>query len=220
MRLLLVEDDPLIGDGVRTGLAQEGYAVDWFKDGHSAAQALQTEDYDLMILDLGLPKMSGLEILKKLRGKDNALPVLILTSRDTVADRVTGLDCGADDYLVKPFALDELNARIRALHRRRKDRSTPTIQHGAITLDPAAHEVTRDGKPVNISAREFAVLQMLLENIGKVLSRARIEEGLYAWNEEIESNAVEVHIHHLRKKLGSSLIHTIRGIGYVVRKDQ
>ncbi len=220
MRLLLVEDDPLIGDGVRTGLTQEGYAVDWLKDGRSAEQALQTEDYDLMILDLGLPKMSGLEILERLRAKQNDLPVLVLTAKDTVADRITGLDCGADDYLVKPFSLDELNARLRALHRRHRARSSPTIQHGAISLDPASHEVTCDGAPVNISAREFAVLQMLLENAGKVLSRSRIEEGLYAWNEEVESNAVEVHIHHLRKKLGTSLIRTIRGVGYVVQKDQ
>jgi DNA-binding response OmpR family regulator len=218
MRLLLVEDDPLIGDGVRAGLAQEGYAVDWLKDGRAAEQALQTEDYDLMILDLGLPKTSGLEVLKRLRSREVELPVLILTARDTVADRVTGLDCGADDYLVKPFSLDELSARLRALHRRRKERSSPLIKLGTVVLDPASHQVTRDGVPVNVSAREFAVLQMLLENAGKVLSRSRIEENLYAWNEEIESNAVEVHIHHLRKKLGASLIHTIRGVGYVVYK--
>lgn len=220
MRLLLVEDDPLIGDGVRTGLTQEGYAVDWFKDGRLAEQALRTENYDLMILDLGLPKISGLEILKGLRSKENDLPVLILTAKDAVADRVTGLDYGADDYLVKPFALDELSARLRALHRRHRERSNPVIRHGAIVLDPASHQVTRDGVPVSVSAREFAVLQMLLENTGRVLSRSRIEEGLYAWNEEIESNAVEVHIHHLRKKLGASLIRTIRGVGYVIYKDQ
>ncbi|MDX1488221.1 MAG: response regulator [Acidiferrobacterales bacterium] len=220
MRLLLVEDDGILGDGIRAGLSQEGYAVDWVTDGYLASHALESERYDLVVLDLGLPRKSGLQVLKDLRAKDSDLPVLILTARDTVADRVSGLDSGADDYLIKPFALDELCARIRALHRRASERSTPVIRHGAITLDPAARKVSREKKPVELSGREFALLQMLLENAGRVLSRARIEQSLYAWGEEVESNAVEVHIHHLRKKLGTSLIRTIRGVGYVVDKDQ
>ncbi len=218
MRLLLVEDDPLIGDGVRTGLSQEGHAVDWFTDGHSAQQALRSEPYELMILDLGLPKKSGLAILEELRAAGSDLPVLILTARDTVADRVAGLDAGADDYLIKPFELDELNARVRALHRRSKERSNPLIRHGSIILDPASHHVTREGKVIDLSAREFAVLKLLLEHPGQVFSRARLEEHLYSWGEEIESNAVEVYIHHLRKKLGSSVIRTIRGVGYLMDK--
>lgn len=218
MRLLLVEDDAILGDGIRAGLRQEGHAVDWVTDGYLAEQALRTEPYDLVILDLGLPRKPGLDILKALRAQGSDLPVLILTARDTVADRVAGLDGGADDYLVKPFALDELNARVRALHRRSKERGSPLIRHGEIIVDPAARTVTCDGVPIDLSTREFAVLQMLLENAGRVLSRARIEQSLYAWGAEVESNAVEVHIHHLRRKLGSSLIRTIRGVGYVVDK--
>ncbi len=218
MRLLLVEDDKLLGDGIQAGLHQAGYAVDWMENGEQAEAALQTEDYEIMILDLGLPGRSGLDVLKSLRAADNDLPVLILTARDTVSDRVKGLDAGADDYLIKPFDLAELNARIRALVRRHKGRASPVIEHGHLVMDPAAHTVTLDGKPVNLSQREFAILQMLLENRGKVLSRARLEEGLYAWGEEVESNAVEVYIHHLRKKLGSDLIRTMRGVGYVIDK--
>lgn len=218
MRLLLVEDDPLIGDGVLTGLSQEGHAVDWFTDGHSAQQALRSEPYELMILDLGLPQKSGLAVLEELRAAGSDMPVLILTARDTVADRVAGLDAGADDYLIKPFELDELSARLRALHRRSKERSKPLIHHGSIVLDPASHHVTQEGKTVELSAREFAVLKLLMENPGRVFSRARLEEHLYSWGEEIESNAVEVYIHHLRKKLGSSVIRTIRGVGYVMDK--
>jgi two-component system response regulator QseB len=220
MRLLLVEDDSILGDGIRTGLAQEGYAVDWVTDGYLAGHALQSEHYDLLLLDLGLPRRSGLDVLKELRVRGDKLPVLILTARDTVHDRVVGLDTGGDDYLVKPFALDELCARVRALLRRASERGTPMIHHGPITLDPAARKVSRDGVTIELSAREFALLQTLLENVGRVLSRARIEQSLYAWGEEIESNAVEVHIHHLRKKLGSSLIRTIRGVGYVIDKEQ
>jgi DNA-binding response OmpR family regulator len=220
MRLLLVEDDSILGDGVRTGLAQEGYAVDWVTDGYLASHALQSEHYDLLLLDLGLPRRSGLDVLKELRARGDNLPVLILTARDTVHDRIIGLDSGGDDYLIKPFALDELCARVRALLRRASERGTPMIHHGAITLDPAARRVSRNGTPVELSAREFALLQTLLENVGRVLSRARIEQSLYAWGEEIESNAVEVHIHHLRRKLGPSLIRTIRGVGYVIDKEQ
>ncbi len=218
MRLLLVEDDKLLGDGIQAGLHQAGYAVDWMENGEDAEAALRTEDYELMVLDLGLPGRSGLDVLKSLRAKDNDLPVLILTARDTVSDRVKGLDAGADDYLIKPFDLNELNARIRALLRRHKGRANPVIAHGKLILDPAAHTVTLDGAPVSLSQREFAILQMLLENRGKVMSRARLEEGLYAWGEEVESNAVEVYIHHLRKKLGSGLIRTMRGVGYVIDK--
>jgi len=220
MRLLLVEDDSLLGDGIRSWLTQEGYAVDWFTDGRSAERALKTIDYELVILDLGLPQLSGMQLLKDARARGEDVPVLILTARDTVADRVSGLDGGADDYLVKPFALDELLARVRALHRRSHERSAPLIEHGDIVLDPAEHSVTRAGVPVAVSGREFSVLQTMLENQGRVLSRARIEESLYAWGEEVKSNAVEVHVHHLRRKLGPSLIRTIRGVGYIVDKNR
>lgn len=216
MRLLLVEDDTLLGDGIRAGLTQEGYTVDWLRDGEAADGALKSEHFDLMVLDLGLPRRSGLEVLKSLRGRGTELPVLILTARDTVADRVAGLDAGADDYLIKPFALDELTARLRALLRRHSGRAVNTISHGDIVLDPAAHAVNQSGKPIELSPREFAVLQLLLEQRGKVLSKARLEESLYAWGEEVESNAIEVYVHHLRKKLGAELIRTIRGVGYVI----
>ncbi len=216
MRLLLVEDDSLLGDGIRAGLTQDGYSVDWLSDGEAADAALRSEHFDLMVLDLGLPKRSGLEVLKALRGRGDTLPVLILTARDTVTDRVTGLDAGADDYLIKPFALDELSARLRALLRRHGGRAVNTIDHGALSLDPAAHIVTLNGGAVELSPREFALLQLLLENRGKVQSKPRLEESLYAWGEEVESNAIEVYIHHLRKKLGAELIRTIRGVGYVI----
>lgn len=218
MRILLVEDDSLLGDGLRVGLTQEGYSVDWVKDGRAAQLALEAEPYALVVLDLGLPRLSGLELLQWLRRGGNDLPVLILTARDAVADRVQGLDSGADDYLVKPFDLDELAARIRALLRRRGGRASPLLQHGELVLDPAAHTVTRAGKAVDISPREFALLQELLQNAGRVLSREQLEHSLYGWNEEVESNAVEVHVHHLRKKLGADLIRTVRGVGYLVAK--
>lgn len=218
MRLLLVEDDALLGDGLRAGLAQDGYSVDWLRDGSSAEAALRSETYDLAVLDINLPGRSGLQLLKGLRGSGSMLPVLLLTACDTVADRVAGLDSGADDYLVKPFDLDELLARLRALLRRRSGRATPQLQHGDLVVDPAGHSVTLAGTPVEISPREFAVLQLLLENRGKVLSRSRLEEGLYSWQSEVESNAVEVYVHHLRKKLGQSMIRTVRGVGYVIDK--
>jgi len=220
MRVLLAEDDSLLGDGVRAGLAQEGYAVDWVPDGGAALAALETQRYDLMLLDLGLPRLSGLEVLRSLRGRGNAIPVLILTARDRVADRVAGLDAGADDYLVKPFDLDELAARIRALTRRKAGRAEPVIRHGDIVLDPAAHTVSRGGKRVDLSPREFGLLRELLENAGTVLSKARLEQSLYGWEQEVDSNAVEVHVHHLRRKLGSRLIKTLRGIGYIVEKPR
>jgi two-component system response regulator QseB len=218
MRLLLVEDDEPLGDALRAGLSQEGYTVDWLRDGESASVALRTEPYELVVLDLGLPRKSGIDVLKQLRDRGDSVPVLILTARDTVSDRVQGLDAGADDYLIKPFDLDELCARLRALLRRRGGRATAEIRHGEIVLDPAAHSVTRAGKPVELSPREFAVLQMLLENRGRALSRQRLEESLYSWESDVESNAVEVYVHHLRKKLGAELIRTIRGVGYIVDK--
>lgn len=216
MRLLLVEDDPLIGDGIRAGLRQEDYSVDWFTEARTAEMALQSEQYDLMILDLGLPDKSGLEILKHLRAKGSELPVLILTARDAINDRVAGLDTGADDYMLKPFDLDELSARLRALLRRSSGRASSEIIHGDITLDPAAHSVTKSGVTIDISPREYAVLHLLLSNTGKVMSRGRLEEGLYSWDGEVESNAIEVYVHHLRKKLGAELIRTIRGVGYII----
>ncbi|MDP2785395.1 MAG: response regulator [Sulfurimicrobium sp.] len=218
MRLLLVEDDPLLGDGIRVGLSQAGFVVDWVKDGLAAKLALEAGEYALLVLDLGLPRLSGTDLLKWLRGAGNNTPVLILTARDTVGDRVRGLDAGADDYLVKPFDLDELAARIRALLRRVGGRATPLIIHGALRVDPVSRLVTLAGIAVELSPKEFAVLQYLLENAGRALSREQLEQSLYGWGEEVESNAVEVHIHHLRKKLGTELIRTIRGVGYLVDK--
>lgn len=219
MRLLLVEDDKLLGDGIRAGLKQSGYAVDWVQDGDAADFALRTGEYEIVVLDLGLPKRSGLDVLKQLRAKGSQIPVMILTARDTIDDKVRGLDMGADDYLIKPFDLDELSARLRALTRRRTGRTTPVITHGNIEVDPASHTVKQNGAVVDISPREFNLLQTLLESAGRVVSRSRLEESLYAWNEEVESNAIEVHIHHLRKKLGNELIRTIRGVGYIVDKN-
>lgn len=218
MRLLLVEDDALLGDGIRAGLKQAGFAVDWVRDGHAAKLALETEEYALLVLDLGLPRLSGMELLKWLRGRGSKLPVLILTARDTVADRVTGLNAGADDYLIKPFDLDELIARLRVLLRRSGGLATPILQHGTITLDPAAHQVHKNGALIDLSAREFTLLHELLLHAGRVQSREQLEQRLYGWGEEVESNSVEVHIHHLRKKLGNELIRTLRGVGYVIDK--
>ncbi len=217
MRLLLVEDDPMIGDSVQKGLRQDGFTVDWVRDGQSAELALGSDVYDLMVLDLGLPRKGGLEVLQNLRRQRNSLPVLILTARDAVADRVTGLDKGADDYLVKPFDLDELAARIRALLRRRAGRADPLLRHGELALDPATHQATFRGKELALSAREFALLEALLDRPGAILSRAQLEERLYGWGEEVESNAVEVHIHSLRKKLGADFIRNVRGVGYTLR---
>jgi two-component system response regulator QseB len=219
MRLLLVEDDALLGNGIEVGLRQAGFTVDWARDGNAARLALQTTAYALVVLDLGLPQVAGMDVLAGLRAGGNDVPVLILTARDLVTDRVAGLEAGADDYLVKPFDLVELVARIRALLRRARGRSVPTIRHGGLELDPASLSVRRGWEVIALSARECAILVDLLEHRGMALSRARLEESLYGWNEEVESNAIEVHIHHLRKKLGADLIQTIRGVGYVVRKD-
>lgn len=218
MRVLLVEDDELLGDGVRVGLQQYGYAVDWVKDGQTALQAILSETFDTIVLDLELPKKSGLEVLRSARSKNIATPVLILTARELVEDRVKGLDAGADDYLVKPFDLEELSARIRALQRRTASRAEPLIAHGDISLDPASRTAFLKGEPLILSRREFALLQKLLENVGKVLSREQLTQTLYGWGDEIDSNALEVHIHNLRKKFGHNLVRTIRGVGYVVEK--
>jgi two-component system, OmpR family, response regulator QseB len=216
MRLLLVEDDLMVGEAVRKGLRLDGFAVDWVQDGRAAEIALEQEDYALLLLDLGLPKKNGLEVLKSVRARGNRIPALILTARDAIADRVAGLDAGADDYLIKPFDLEELAARIRALLRRQSGRADPLIALGQLTLNPATHEVLLQGRQINLSAREFALLRAFLDRPGAVLSRAQLEEKLYGWDDNIESNAVEVHIHALRKKLGSDFIKNVRGIGYMV----
>ena len=216
MRILLAEDDPQLGDGLTVGLRQAGFTVDWVRDGPAADVALQAEAFDLLVLDLGLPRLGGLDVLARVRARGQAVPVLILTARDAVGDKVAGLDGGADDYLVKPVDLDELAARIRALIRRSAGRSAPLLVWGELVLDPAARRLTRAGEPVELSGREFALLQMLLEGAGRVLTRSQLEQSLYGWGDEPDSNALEVHIHHLRKKLGSELIRTLRGVGYTI----
>lgn len=217
-RLLVVEDDAILGDAIRAGLAQARHSVEWVRDGEAAERALRHEEFDLVLLDIGLPRRSGLDVLKAARALGSKIPVLILSARDTVTDRVDGLDAGADDYLVKPFDLDELNARVRALLRRQRGSATQALRHGDLTLDPGAHAVSLNGEPIELSPREFALLQLLLENTGKVMSRARLEEAVYGGDTDIGSNAVEVHIHHLRRKLGGELIQTVRGVGYAIRK--
>lgn len=218
MRILLVEDDPQLGDGLTVGLRQAGFAVDWVKDGSAADHALKSETFDLAVLDLGLPRLAGMDILQRLRARGQDLPVLILTARDATAEKIAGLDGGADDYLVKPVDLDELAARIRALARRAGGRAAPVLHHGTLTLDPAARRVSLAGTPVDLSAREFAVLQTLLENAGRVMTRAQLEGAIYGWKDEPDSNALEVHIHHLRRKLGADFVKTLRGVGYIVEK--
>jgi two-component system response regulator QseB len=213
---LLVEDDPMIGDSVRQGLAQDGFVVDWVRDGKAAELAVLNEVYEMVLLDLGLPRKEGLDVLKGLRTMGNSIPVMILTARDAVADRVKGLDAGADDYLVKPFDLDELAARIRALLRRRSGRAEPVIQVGNLSLNPATREVTLGGTPVVLSARELALLSALIDRPGAVLSREQLEEKIYGWDREVGSNTVEVHIHALRRKLGQDFIKNVRGVGYMV----
>lgn len=219
MRLLLIEDDELLGDAVKTGLMQFGYIVDWLKDGEAARMALKTESFELIILDLGLPKLSGIALLQSIRQGGNKTPVIILTARESVESRVKGLDCGADDYIIKPFDLNELSARIRALVRRSQGRADTTFQYRNVTLDPAAHSVMVDDELINVPRREFALLQKLLENAGQVLSRDQLMQSIYSWDEDVDSNALEVHIHNLRKKLNASYIRTIRGVGYMVEKN-
>ena len=219
MRLLLVEDDKALGEGLRLGLRQEGYTVDWLEDGASALHALLSEDFDLLVLDLGLPRMSGLQVLRELRRSGSALPVLILTARDATEDRIAGLDAGADDYLVKPFDLDELKARLRALLRRSAGRAELRIEHAGVSLDPSSQQVSYQGKPVPMTPKEYLLLHELLSQPGKVLTRERLAQLLYGWDEEAESNTLEVHIHHLRKKLFNGLIRTVRGVGYLVEEQ-
>ncbi|NWL78770.1 DNA-binding response regulator [Pseudomonas taiwanensis] len=216
MRLLLVEDDNALGAGVRAGLRQEGYTIDWLTDGASALHALQNEEFDLAILDLGLPRLDGVHVLQKLRAGGSTLPVLVLTARDALEDRILGLDAGADDYLVKPFDLNELKARLRALLRRSAGRPQVLIEHAGVVLDPTNQQVSYQGNPVPLTPKEYQLLHELLSQPGKVLTRERLVQTLYGWDEEAESNTLEVHIHHLRKKLSSDLIRTVRGIGYLV----
>ncbi|TXF11855.1 response regulator [Pelomicrobium methylotrophicum] len=214
MRLLLVEDDPHLGDALAAGLRQAGHAVDWVKDGVAADLALTAEPFDLLILDLGLPRRAGLAVLRTLRARGQSLPVIILTARDAVEDKVAGLDAGADDYLIKPVDLAELAARVRALARRAAGLAQPRLKVGHLVIDPAARCAALNGAPLALSAKEFALLMTLAENAGRVVPRARLEAALYGWDETPESNALEVHIHHLRRKLGPERIQTLRGIGY------
>jgi DNA-binding response OmpR family regulator len=218
MRILLVEDDPMIGKTLQQALQQDGYAVDWVRDGEAGRVALATgtEAYALVLLDLGLPRRSGLDLLKEIRRAGNRVRVLVVTARDAVADRVAGLDAGADDYLAKPFSLDELAARMRALLRRDIAREDNLLRHRELAVDPVTHTVTQGGKAVELSAREFALLTALMERPGAALSKAQLEERLYPWGDEVESNAIEVHVHNLRKKLGADAIRTLRGVGYAL----
>lgn len=216
MRLLLAEDDAMVGAALQKGLQHEGHSVDWVRDGVAADAALRAGSHDLLVLDLGLPRRDGLAVLAELRARPVPLPVIIITARDRVDDRVRGLDLGADDYLIKPFDLDELAARIRAVARRSAGLARPLLVHGPVSLDPASHEVLLEGSTIALSGREFALLHALMERPTAVFSRTQLEERLYGWGEEVASNAVEVHIHHLRRKLGEGFIRTVRGLGYTL----
>ena len=216
MRVLLVEDDALLGEGLQAGLRRAGFAVEWLQDGLAADAAVQSESFAACVLDLGLPKLGGLELLKRLRARSDRTPVLVLTSRDLVEDRIRGLDLGADDYVIKPVAVGELSARIRALIRRSQGEAGGLLAVGPVTLDPASHQVRLDGQPVDLSPREFAVLQELLLHAGRVLTKQQLESRLYEWDQSLESNAIEVHVHHLRRKLRPDVITTIRGVGYLI----
>jgi len=220
MRILLLEDDTLLGDGIRAGLVQADFAVDWVQDGILGETALRTETYAAVVLDLGLPRLSGLDLLRGIRTRGDATPVLILTARDAVVDRVKGLDSGADDYLIKPFDLDELAARLRALIRRVQGSAAPLLRLHGVLLDPAQHRVEYHGEPVELTARQFTLLHELLLNAGRVLSREQLEQRVYPWGEELESNAIEVHVHHLRRKLAPELVRTVRGVGYLIPKEE
>ncbi len=216
MRILLIEDDRLIGDGIKAGLIKLGFSVDWFLSGKEGGAALTAAPYDAVVLDLTLPQIDGLDILRQWRQQGEDVPVLILTARDALEQRVAGLQQGADDYLCKPFALSEVAARLQALIRRRHGQLQPTLQHGRVTMEPGSRSVTLDGEPLMLKSRELAILELLLLNAGRVLTRAQLEEKLYSWDEDVSSNAVEVHIHHLRKKLGSDFIRTVHGVGYTL----
>jgi two-component system response regulator QseB len=218
MRVLLAEDDPMIGASIRQGLRQDGFAVDWVEDGRAAELALAERVHDAIVLDLGLPKRKGLEVLAAMRRGGDGRPVLILTARDAVADRIAGLDAGADDYVVKPFDLDELAARLRALLRRGSGRAGPVLVHAGLELNPATHEASFEGAPLALSPREFTLLEALLTRPGAIRSRAQLEEKLYGWSDPVESNAVEVHIHALRKKLGADFIRNVRGVGWMLAR--
>lgn len=220
MRILLVEDDKMIGKGLEKGLKLGGYAVDWVEDGQSAELAFKDQPYDLVILDLGLPKKSGMSILQDIRKSNNNTPVLILTARDSVQDRVSGLDGGADDYMLKPFALEELEARIRSILRRKSGQANPVLTCGDISLNPATHEVWYRGEKTALSSREFSLLHTMMKSPTAVFSRAQLEESLYGWNEEVGSNAVEVHIHQIRKKMGGDVIKNIRNVGYTLQSGE
>ena len=219
VRILLVEDDTLLGDGIRAGLRQQGFQVDWVRDGEAAQSELRAQPYAAAVLDLGLPRMDGIDVLLNVRRAGVELPILVLTARDAVQDRVRGLDIGADDYVVKPIDLHELGARLRALVRRAHGRPRERLQAHDVVLEPASRMVYREGAPVTLSAREFDLLHVLMLNAGRVLSREQIEQHLYSWGREVESNAVEVHVHRLRSKLGSDLIRTVRGVGYVLMRE-
>lgn len=219
MRVLVVEDDALLGDAIQAGLRQKGFVADWVRDGVAADIALEPGTHAAVVLDLGLPRRSGLEVLARLRARKNAVPVLILTARDTVEDRIAGLDAGADDYLVKPFDLGELAARLRALTRRASGSVSAAIVVGALSLDPATREVTWRGEAKVLSRKEFSLLHAFMLNAGRVMTREQLEEKLYGWGEETESNAMEVHLHHLRRKLFPGVVQTLRGVGYLMPKE-
>ena len=220
MRVLLIEDDPMIGKAVQQGLVRAGMAVDWTHDGREAELATAQQVYDVVVLDLGLPRVDGLEVLAAARARRNHVPVLVVTARDSVSDRIQGLNAGADDYLIKPFDLEELIARVRALIRRHAGSGLATLECGALVVDPVTRNVTLHGRPIELSGREFAVLEALMRKPGAVLSREALEEAVYGWNQEVSSNAVEVHLHHLRKKLGADVIRNVRGVGYRVAQPQ
>ncbi|MBT2971253.1 MAG: response regulator transcription factor [Candidatus Thiodiazotropha sp. (ex Ctena orbiculata)] len=218
MNLLLVEDDEMLGDGIQSVLRRRGLSIDWVRDGLTAMQSMKAARYDVLLLDLNIPWLSGLEVLARLRSEGNQIPVLVLTARSEVLDRVQALDSGADDYVVKPFDIEELCARIRALHRRHSGQEEEILRHGELTLDPSAHTVTIQSNEVSLSVKEFDILQSLMENMGRVMSRRKLSEKVYCLDDDVESNAIEVHIHHLRKKLGDHPIRTVRGVGYVIEK--
>lgn len=219
MRILLAEDDTLLGDGLQAGLRQLGFLVDWVRDGAAAERELRAHPYAAAVLDLGLPMKDGMDVLKSMREAGIRLPVLVLTARDAVPDRIRGLDAGADDFIIKPVDLHELAARLRALVRRSHGQPQECLRAQNLVLDPAARSVTQAGSPVLLSAREFDLLHALMLNAGRVLSREQLEEHLYSWGQEVESNAVEVHVHHLRRKIGGALIQTVRGVGYMLPRE-
>ena len=220
MRILLAEDDTMLGDGLRAGLRQQGFQVDWVRDGMAAEREISTGDYQAAVLDLGLPLKDGMDVLQAIRGKKIATPVLVLTARDAVPDRIKGLDLGADDYVLKPVDLYELGARLRSLVRRAHGQIQELLTCGAVQMNPATREVTFEDEPVTLSTREYDLLHALMLAVGRIMSREQLEQQLYSWGHEVESNAIEVHIHHLRKKLTPELIQTVRGIGYTLMRPK